>query len=174
MEALGLFLAVLKAATLSVGGLSSLPVLRQELVSSGPLTERQVVEALTIGRLAPGPTGLYMVSLGYMALGWLGAAIALAAATIPPLSMVVLASVVRRWLLRPLAAGIVRGVALSTSGLTLATGVMLLAPDLRLLSLPAWQLILAVASLALTLQGKLHPGLLVVGGAAVGLVLGRP
>lgn len=173
MDPLSLFLAVLKAATLSVGGLSSLPVLRQELVSNGSLTEKQVIEALTIGRLSPGPTGLYIVSLGYLALGWLGAALALVAASLPPLSMVVLASLVRRWLLSPVAAGIVRGVALSTSGLTLATGVMLLSPDLRLFSLPVWQLGLAVVSIALSLQGKLHPGLIVGGGAIVGFVLGR-
>ena len=173
MDALDLFISVLKAATLSVGGLSSLPLLRQELVATGHVTEPQVIEALAIGRLSTGPNGLYVVSLGYFALGWLGAAVALVAATLPPLTLVVLAVFVRRWLLTPWAAGIVRGVALSTSGLVLATGIQLLAPDRALLSVPLWQLALAVVAGALTIQGRVHPGLLVIGGALAGIAVAR-
>ena len=173
MEVGALFLAVLKAAALSVGGLSSLPVLRQELVGPGYVSEAQVIEALAIGRISTGPNGLYVVSLGYFALGWIGAAVALAAATIPPLSMVVLAAVVRRWLLTPWAAGIVRGVALSTSGLVLATGIQLLAPGASPLGVPVWQLALALGSAALAVQGRIHPGLLVAAGAAIGIVVAR-
>jgi chromate transporter len=163
MGPLELFVDVLKAATLSVGGLSSLPLLRQEL--GGHVTEQQVIEALAIGRLSTGPNGLFVVSLGYFALGWLGAGIALLAAAIPPLSLVVAASFVRRWLLTPWAAGIVRGVALSTSGLVLATGIQLVE------GAQVWQYALAAIAAALTLQGKIHPGLLVIGGAAAGIVL---
>ncbi len=171
MEPLELFFSVLQAATLSVGGLSSLPLLREMLVVPGFVTEAQVVESIAIGRLSTGPSGLYIVSLGYFALGWTGAAVALAAATLPPLTLVVLVSFVRRWLLTPWAAGIVRGVALSTSGLLLATGIQLLAPGASLLSVPAWQGALAVAAVALTIHGRVHPGLLIVAGAVVGVTL---
>ena len=171
MDPVDLFFSVLRAATLSVGGLSSLPVLRESLVVPGLVTETQVVEALAIGRLSTGPNGLYVVSLGYFALGWAGAAIALAASILPPLSLLVLVAFVRRWLLTPWAAGIIRGVALSTSGLLLATGIQLLAPGVALLSVPAWQVALAGAALALTVHGRVHPGLLIAGGAAVGIVL---
>lgn len=171
MSPLELFLSVFQAATLSVGGLSSLPVLRELLVVPGHVTETQVLESIAIGRLSTGPSGLYIVSLGYFALGWTGAAIALAAATLPPLSLVLLVAFVRRWLLTPWAAGIVRGVALSTSGLLVATGIQLLAPGVALLSVPAWQVALALAALALTIQGRIHPGLLIVAGAFVGVVL---
>jgi len=171
VDALELFLSVLKAATLSVGGLSSLPVLRESLVMPGHVTEAQVIEALAIGRLSTGPSGLYVVSLGYFALGWTGAAVALLAATLPPLSLVVLAAFVRRWLLTPWAAGIVRGVALSTSGLLVANGIQLLAPGAALVSVPIWQLALAAAGLAFTIHGRIHPGLLVIGGAFAGVLL---
>lgn len=171
MEPLDLFVSVLQAATLSVGGLSSLPVLRESLVLSGHVTESQVIEAVAIGRLSTGPNGLYVVSLGYFALGWAGAAIALAASILPPLSLLVLVALVRRWLLTPWAAGIIRGVALSTSGLLLATGIQLLAPGTALLGVPAWQIGLAVAASALTIHGRIHPGLLIVAGAAVGIAL---
>ena len=173
MEALSLFVDVLKAAALSVGGLSSLPQLRQDLVIPGHVTERQVLEALAIGRLSTGPSGLYVVSLGYFALGWVGAIIALVAASIPPLLIVPAAALVPRQLLSAWAAGAVRGVALSTSGLVVATGVQLIAPDRQILAVPPWQLGLAAVAAVMTMQGKVHPGLLVLGGALVGLVLGR-
>lgn len=165
MDPIELFISVLRAALLSVGGLSSLPVLRESLVVPGHVTEAQVVEALAIGRLSTGPNGLYVVSLGYFALGWAGAAIALAAATLPPLTLVVAAAFVRRWLLTPWAAGIVRGVALSTSGLLVATGIQLVSP------IGAPQVVLAAVALALTIQGRVHPGLLVIAGAVAGIAL---
>jgi chromate transporter len=181
-EAVELFVSFLKAATFSVGGLSSLPVLQQELVVTGHVSDQQVLESLAIGRLSTGPNGLYVVSLGYFAYGWAGAAIALVAASIPPLLIVPAAAVIRRQLLSPWAAGVVRGVALSTSGLLVATAIALLAPvrsaDLAgiataVASVPAWQIALAAVALAITVHGRLHPALLIVGGAVAGVALGR-
>lgn len=167
-----LFFLFLKAAALSVGGLSSLPLLRQDLVAPGLVTEKQVLESLAIGRLSTGPNGLFVISLGYFAAGWLGAAIAILAATIPPLTVVPLAALVRRQLLSPWAAGIVRGITLSTSGLVVATGIQLLEPSGALLRVPFWQLALAAVAAALTVQGRIHPGLLVVAGALLGMLVG--
>ncbi len=171
-DPLGLFLVFLKAAALSVGGLSSLPLLRQDLVSPGLVTERQVIEALAIGRLSTGPNGLFVVSLGYFAAGWMGAVISIFAVTLPPLTVVPLAALVRQQLLSPWAAGIVRGIALSTTGLVVATGIQLLEPTGHLVAVPLWQLLLAAAAAVLTIQGRLHPGLLVAGGAVIGIAVG--
>ncbi len=170
-DLLTLFLVFLKSAALSVGGLSSLPLLRQDLVAPGYVTEPQIIQALAIGRLSTGPNGLFVVSLGYFAAGWLGAVIAVVAVSIPPLSIVPLAALVRKQLLSPWMAGVVRGIALSTSGLIVATGIQLLAPEAAILSVPPWQVALAVVGAVLTIQGKIHPGLLVVGGALVGIVV---
>jgi chromate transporter len=161
---LDLFVAVLRAATLSVGGAGSLPLLREALVVPGYVTEQQVLESLAIGRLSTGPTGLYVVSLGYFALGPLGAALALAAATLPPLSLVALTALGRRWLLTPWAAGIIRGIALTTSGLLVATSIQLVEPGIA-------QFLLATAGFAATLHGRTHPALLIFGGAAAGILL---
>lgn len=182
MDAVELFVSFLKAATFSVGGLSSLPVLQQELVVTGRVTDQQVLESLAIGRLSTGPNGLYVVSLGYFAYGWAGAAIALFAASIPPLLIVPAAALIRRQLLSPWAAGLVRGVALSTSGLLVATAIALLvpAPPAAALSaaasigaLPLWKLALAVGATAFTIHGRLHPALVIVAGAIAGVALGR-
>jgi chromate transporter len=172
-EGVGLFLVFLRAAALSVGGMAALPQLRQDLLATGLVTEPQILEALAIGKITPGPTGLYVISLGYFAAGATGAALALVAAAIPPLSLVAVAAILRRQLLSPLVAGVVRGVVLSTSGLVIATSVTLLAPDHAILSVPPWQVLLALIAAALTIRGRTHPGVVVVGGAVFGLAFGR-
>lgn len=172
-DPLELFLVFLRAAIFSVGGQAALPQLRVDLVSTGILTEHQVLESLAIGRLTPGPTGLYIMVLGYFAGGLLGGVIALAAAAIPPLSVVAVAGVLRRQLLSAWAAGVIRGVVLSTTGLVVATSIALLAPDRALLDIRAWQLAIAVAAAALTIRGRTHAGIVMAGGAVVGIALGR-
>lgn len=171
-DPLSLFLTFLRAAALSIGGQSSLPLLRQDLVTPGIVTERQVIEALAIGRLSTGPTGLYVVSLGYFAFGWAGAILAIVAAALPPLTIVPLASAMRKQLLSAWAAGLVRGVALSTAGLVVATGIQLLEPSADLLRVPLWQVALAVIATVLSVQGRIHPGILIGAGAAIGIAVG--
>src|SRR3982074_3914856 len=85
MDLLALFAVFLKDSALTLGGLGSLPLLRQDLVATGIATDPQLVEALAIGRLSTGPNGLWIVSLGYQLAGPLGAAIAPVAPGLPPL-----------------------------------------------------------------------------------------
>jgi chromate transporter len=64
----------LKATTTSFSGLSSLPVLREDLVVRyALLTDRELNVAVTAGRSGPGPNGLYVVSVGYLVAGVPGA-----------------------------------------------------------------------------------------------------
>ena len=74
MKLVLLYLLLLKATATSFSGLSSLPVLREDLVvRHGLLTDRQLNVALTAGRSGPGPNGLYVVSVGYLVAGVPGA-----------------------------------------------------------------------------------------------------
>ena len=52
MDLLALFAVLLKDSALTLGGLGSLPLLRQDLVATGIATDPQLVEALAIGREA--------------------------------------------------------------------------------------------------------------------------
>jgi chromate transporter len=170
MEALALFGVFLKASALSLGGLSSLPLLRADLVAPGIATDEQIVQAIAIGKISTGPTGLYIVSLGYLVAGVVGATMALIAASLPPLVIVPITAVARRWLLTTPVAGLVRGVALGTAGLLAATGIGIITAT----GVPSWwQLALAAVATVLTYRGILHPGLVIAIGAAVGLALGR-
>ena len=173
MGALELFLVFLKASALGLGGYGSLPVLREDLILAGHASDEQLVQALAVGRLSPGPNGTYVVSLGYFAGGIAGAIAALIAACIPPLVMVPLVVVARRRLLSAAFAGFVRGASLATAGLLLAIGLALLAPQ-GAGSVAWWHLLLALGAGIATLRGGIHPALLIGVGAVAGLALGRP
>jgi len=168
LEQLELFLIFLKSSALAVGGLASLPLLRADLVPQY-VTDAAIVQALAIGRLGPGPNGLYIVSLGYFAAGWTGALYALVGASLAPLAILPATSLARRWLLSSWFGGVVRGVALGTAGLLLATGVTIVNAG----GTQWWQLALVVLTVATTLQGKLHPAVMIVVGGVVGLALSR-
>jgi len=171
VDPLGLFVVLLKDSAFALGGLGALPLLRQDLVATGLVTDAQLVQALAIGRLSTGPTGLWIVSLGYQMAGPLGAAIALLASSLPPLVMLPATAVARRWLLSVPFAGLVRGAALATAGLLAATGVSLILPQGDAPSW--WQVVIGIAAAAITYQGRLHPAVVVVGGALLGVLLAR-
>lgn len=171
MDPLGLFLVLLKDAALSLGGLGALPLLRQDLVATGLVTDAQLVQALAIGRLSTGPTGLWVVSLGYQIAGPVGAVIALVATSLPPLLILPATALARHWLLSVRFAGLVRGAALATAGLLAATGVTLILPHGDAPS--SWQVAIGVAATAVTYQGRLHPAVVVIGGALLGVLLAR-
>ena len=167
-EQLQLLAIFLKSSALAVGGLASLPLLRADLVPRY-VTDAGIVQALAIGRLAPGPNGLYIVSLGYIVAGWTGALYALIGATLAPLAILPATALARRWLLSAWFGGLVRGVSLATAGLLLATGVTIVNAG----GTQIWQLALVVVTVAVTLQGRLHPAVMIAVGGAVGLALGR-
>ena len=168
LEQLQLFLIFLKSLALAVGGLASLPLLRADLVPQY-VTDAGIVQALAVGRLAPGPNGLYIVSLGYIVAGWTGALYALIGASLAPLIMLPATALARRWLLSAWFGGLVRGVSLATAGLLLATGATIVAGS----GTQIWQLALVAVTVVVTVHGRLHPAAMIVVGAAVGLALGR-
>ncbi len=171
MDPIALFLVLLKDSALSLGGLGSLPLIRQDLVATGLVTDAQIVEALAIGRLSTGPNGLWIVSLGYQIAGPAGAMMAVVAASAPPLVILPGTMLARRWLLSTQFAGIVRGAALATAGLLAATGVSIVIGARGDLSW--WQAGVGVAAAAFTYQGRVHPASIVIGGALFGLLLAR-
>jgi len=169
-DPISLFLICLRASLLSLGGSTALPALREDL--GGIVSDRQIVESLAIGRLSTGPSGLYVVSLGYFALGFPGAAVALLAAMIPPLLLVPAAAAVRRQLLSPWFAGVVRGLALTTSGLVIVTTTSILFQGQG--ASTWWQLALLILGIAIAVEGKRHPVLAIAAGALAGILLARP
>jgi chromate transporter len=171
MGAYELFVILLRASLFSLGGQSGLPLLRHDLVETGFLTDRQMVQALTVGRLGTGPGGLYVVAVGFMVSGWVGAALALVAIVLPPLLVFPMSAFLRPRTHRRWVNGLMRGLSLASAGLVAATSLQLLA-GLQVGGPEPWQVGLVAAGLALTLGTRLHPILVILIGAVVGLLLG--
>jgi len=92
-----LFVLFVKASALSFGGLGGLPILHQDLAArSVPDLDRLIGQALAVGRLSPGPNGLYVVSLGYEMSGILGGIIGGLALALPPFVVLLVAALYAR------------------------------------------------------------------------------
>ena len=117
-NSLAYFWIFLKASLFSSGGTGSLPSLHADLIPTHVATETQFTEALTIGQLAPGPNGLWSVSLGMLTGGWVGAILALLAVTLPPFLILLVERLYRRIESHPAVEGFVRGLSLAIVGIS--------------------------------------------------------
>jgi chromate transporter len=142
---LELFLVFLKAVFLSSGGLQALP----------------------IGRIAPGPNGLFVISIGYYIAGLPGALIGAIALIIPPMLAIGLVHAHRRLANRPWVEGMTRGIAASAVALLAALGYSFTVP---LLAQPASVAIL-VAALVFLIAARVDALLVLGGGALVAVAL---
>lgn len=111
-----LFWLMLKASLLSSGGLGNLASLHQDLLVRGWATDHTFAEAIAIGQLSPGPTGLWVVALGFLVTGYLGSAAAVVAILIPPLLVIPVGLLYSRYSGIHLVNGFVSGLALAVTG----------------------------------------------------------
>lgn len=120
MNPLDYFWLFFKASLLSTGGLGNLPFLHKDLIGLGWAREGDFVTAIAVGQVSPGPTGLWTISLGYLTYGWLGAGLALAALSLPPLLALLVSAFYYRLEKLPAVQDFTRGLSLGVVGLTLA------------------------------------------------------
>jgi chromate transporter len=116
---LALFWIMFRAALLSTSGMGNLPIVHQDLLTRGWATDRQFAESLAIGQISPGPSGLWVISLGYFVDGLRGAALTLLAIAIPPLVVLLLVRFYGRFGNHPATQGFVRGLGLAVAGIFL-------------------------------------------------------
>jgi chromate transporter len=117
MSALALFWLLLKASLFSTTGTGNLPILHDELIARGWASETDFAEALAIGQISPGPTGLWVISLGYLLDGPRGALLSLAAVALPPLTVLLVHGLFVRYGDHPATQGFVRGLMLAVAGI---------------------------------------------------------
>lgn len=121
MKLVLLYVLLLKATATSFSGLSSLPVLREDLVvRHALLTDRQLNVAVTAGRSGPGPNGLYVVSVGYLVAGLPGACVGWAAMVTPAFLVIPLVQFVGARAGRPRVRSAIRASTAASAGLLLA------------------------------------------------------
>jgi chromate transporter len=162
MNPLLYFWLFFKASLFSTGGMGNLPSLHADLLARGWATERPFAESLMIGQIAPGPNGLWVISLGYLTDGLPGALLALVAILLPPLLVLIVDRLYRRVQHHPAVEGFVRGLGLAVVGISVVVllGMMQsVGADLRTVPI-------ALAAIGLALTRRI-PFLAILGMAAL-------
>jgi chromate transporter len=166
MNPLLFFWVMLKASLLSTGG-GNIPILHEDLLAHGWVTEQQFAESLAIGQISPGPTGLWVISLGYLLDGVRGALLALVAITLPPLLVLLVHGLYQRIGGRPATQGFVRGLTLAVAGIFL----VVLAGIFIGTGIEARSLVIALGALALGVTRRVPVIAVLALAALAGVVL---
>ncbi len=166
MNLILLYLLLLKATLTSFSGLAGLPVLRDDLVlQHHMLTDRELNQAVAIGRVTPGPKGSYIMSVGYYAGGVPGGFAAWLALVTPAILIIPMLSLVGRYTKDPRVQRTLRAVVLASAGISLSATLPLGADALT--SPLTWAL--AVVSLGLLVFTKLDTTLVMLASGLVSL-----
>jgi chromate transporter len=167
MNPLLVFLLLLKASATSFSGLTSMPVVRHDFVETRHLmTDRQLNAAVASGRTAPGPNGLYLVSVGYFVAGWPGACAGCAACLAPAFLIIPLLHYLGRRADRPRVKSAIQAVTFAAAGLVIEATVPL-ARD----ALTGWVPVgIAVASFFFLVLTRRETLWVMAGAALVGLL----
>jgi chromate transporter len=118
MNPLLVYLLLAKASLTAFSGLTSIPVVRHDFVEArAVLTDRELNAAIAVGRVTPGPSGFYIVSVGYFAAGWPGAVAGTAAVLTPPFLIIPMLRYLGRRADRPRVKSAIQAVTLAAAGL---------------------------------------------------------
>jgi chromate transporter len=167
IDPLTYFWLLLKASLFSTGGSGNLPSLYADLLARGWATERHFAEALAIGQLSPGPSGLWVISLGYLTDGVRGALLAAIAISLPPLLVLAVDRLHRRVGDHPAVQGFVRGLSLAVVGISL----VVLATVLEGNGIDGRSLLIVLAGVALALTRRAPAPLILVLAGLAGIAL---
>ena len=104
-----------------------------------------------VGQVAPGPSGLWVISLGYLTYGLRGAMLALIAIALPPLLVLMVDKLYRRVKDNPVVQGFVRGLSLAVVGIF----GMVLIDLMRNFGVDTRSVLIAIAALGLGLTRRI-------------------
>lgn len=88
-------------------------MLYDDLIDREWATDQQFAEALAVGQVSPGPTGLWVICLGYLMDGLRGALLAVVAISLPPFLILVINRLYQRVGNHPAVQGFVHGLSLA-------------------------------------------------------------
>ncbi len=160
----------LKVGALLFGsGMVLYAFIQQDVVARfGWLTEQQLIDAIAVGQMSPGPVTSSVTFIGYLVAGLPGALVATLGIITPSFLIVSLLSKLLPVLQRSNAVqAFLSGVTAGAVALIVSVGIALM----RTAVSDAWGLILFLAACALRLFAKVDTIWLVLGGAAAGFLL---
>lgn len=166
---LTLFLTFLKIGALLYGsGYVLLAFLRNDFVLTLHwLTDRQLLDAVSIGQFTPGPVFTTATFIGYLVGGWQGALLATLAIFLPSFVFIALVHPLAARLRRsPWTAPFLDGVTIAA--LALIAGVLLQLGQAALIDVLTG--VIALGSFALLLRFKINSAWLILAGAVLGVV----
>lgn len=169
MSPLVFFAIVLRASLLATSGMGNVPAIHADMLARAWATDRAFAESLAIGQITPGPSGLWVISLGYLVDGVRGALVALAAVVLPPLVVVAVDRAYRRVAHVAAVEGFVRGLSLGVVG----TFVVVLLGVLYGTGIDATMVVIAVVSAALGFVKKIPVVAIVAAAAIAGIATSR-
>lgn len=177
MQLLKLFLVFAKIGLFTIGGgMAMLPLVRNEILARGWLTELEFVDILGISEATPGPMAINCATfVGWRLAGLPGAATATLALILPSLICVLLFGIVwRRYRNHPGMARVLATLRPIVTGLILAVALQLCRDVFGAATAGAewgqlWRsLLVAGVVCAGVLHGRVSPVLLLLSGAALG------
>jgi chromate transporter len=164
----GLFLSFLKIGTVLFGsGYVLLAFFRSEFVATGLLSDQELLDAVAVGQVTPGPVFTTATFVGYLLAGVPGALLATVGIFLPAFVFVAITGpLIPRLRESPILAGLLDGA--NVVSLALMAGV-------------TWQLgrasifepipaLIALVTLVLLFRTKINPVWLVIGGGVIGLI----
>jgi chromate transporter len=166
----GLFWVFLKIGSLLFGsGYVLLAFLRTDLVERlGWLSEAQLIEAVAVGQITPGPVFTTATFIGYLLAGPSGALVATLGIFLPAFVLVALSGpLVPRLRASKTAAAVLDGVNVASLALMIVVTFQLA----RAAIVDVWTLALAALAALALVRFKLSSTYLILGGAAAGLAL---
>lgn len=116
LDQLSFFLSITRGSLFSTGGMGNVPILHADFLSRGWANDSDFAQAISIGQLSPGPTGLWVVSFGYLTDGLVGALLTAMAITLPPFLILIVKTLHGRLERHPAVQGFVRGLGLAALG----------------------------------------------------------
>jgi chromate transporter len=165
-----LFLTCLKIGAVMYGsGYVLLAFLRADFVTRlGWLTDRQLLDAIAVGQVTPGPLFTSATFIGYLVAGWRGALAATLGIFLPSFVLVLISRPFLPKLRQsPALASLLDGVNVAALGLMAAVGLQLARASIVDLPTAA----LGLAATALLASGRVNATWIVLGGGVLGLAV---
>ena len=178
-----LFLGFLKVGCFAFGGAyGAIPLIRDVVLSYGWLSETELTYMIAVSESTPGPIMVNLATyVGAQRAGLAGALVSTAGVVLPSFIVILLVMVLFRALVKnPFFQALLRGMKFAVMGVVTATGLyMILRNCLGAGSVPDWKslavtALLALGAFALPIWRKksTSPILLVIAGAALGMLFG--